>query len=47
MTPIINKLTKVTKKTAAATDHIITNCLVDTSFKTEIFKSDISDHLTI
>ena len=47
MTPIINKRTKVTKKTAAATDHIITNCLVDTNFKTEIFKSDISDHLTI
>ena len=47
MTPIINKLTKVTKKTAAATDHIIRNCLVDTNFKTEIFKSDISDHLTI
>ena len=36
--PIINKPTRVTKKTATAIDHIITNCFVDTNFKTAIFK---------
>ena len=45
--PIINKPTRVTKKTATAIDHIITNCFVDTNFKTAIFKSDISDHFPI
>ena len=47
MIPIINKPTRVTKKTSTATDHIITNCFVDTNFKTAIFKSDISDHFLI
>ena len=47
MFPIINKPTRVTKKTATAIDHIITNCFVDTNFKTAIFKSDISDHFLI
>ena len=47
MIPIINKPTRVTKKTATAIDHIITNCFVDTNFKTAIFKSDISDHFPI
>ena len=45
--PIINKPTKITKKTATAIEHIITNCFVDTNFKTSIFKSDISDHFSI
>ena len=45
--PIINKPTRVTKKTATAIDHIITNCFVDTNFKTTIFKSDISNHFPI
>ena len=47
MIPIINKPTRVTKKTAAAIECIITNCFVDTNFKTAIFKSDISDHFLI
>ena len=47
MIPIINKPTRVTKKAATAIDHIITNCFVDTNFKTAIFKSDISDHFPI
>ena len=47
MIPIINKPTRVTKKTATAIDHIITNCFVDTNFKTAIFKSDICDHFPI
>ena len=43
--PVINKPTRVTKKAATAIDHMITNCFVDTNFKTAIFKSDISDHI--
>ena len=40
MIPIISKPTRVTKKIATAIDHIITNCFVDTNFKTAICKSD-------
>ena len=47
MIPIINKPTRVTKKAATAIDHIITNCFVDTNFKTTIFESDISNHFLI
>ena len=47
MIPIINKPTRVIKKTATAIDYIITNCFADTNFKTAIFKSNISDHFPI
>ena len=47
MIPIINKPTRVTRKTATAIDHIITNCFVGINFKTAIFKRDISDHFPI
>ena len=47
MIPAINKPTRVTRKTATAIDHILTNSLFDTFFKTVIFKSDISDHFPI
>ena len=43
MIPTINKPTRVTRKTATAIDHILTNSFVDTV----IFKSDISDHFPI
>ena len=46
MIPIMNKPTRVTRKTAAVIDHI-TNCFVDTNSKTSIFKSDISDHFPV
>ena len=36
------KPTRVTRKTATAIDHILTNC-----FSEAIFKSDISDHFSI
>ena len=42
--PTINKPTRVTRKTATAIDHILTNSFVDRVFKTVIFKSNISDH---
>ena len=47
MIPIINKPTRVTRKSATAIDHIITNCFAESNFKTVIFKSDISDHFPI
>ena len=39
--PIINKPTRITN------NHIITNCFVDTNFKTAIFQSDICDRFPI
>ena len=39
---VINKPTRVTKKTATAIDHIITNCFADANLNTAIYKSDIS-----
>ena len=47
MIPTIKKLTRVTKKTATAIDHIITNSFVENTFKTAIIKSDVSDHFPI
>ena len=47
MKPTINKPTRVTKKTATAIDHIITNSFVENTFKTAIIKSDVSDHFPI
>ena len=45
--PTVNKLTRVTRKTATTIDHILTNLLVNTNFKTLVFKIDISNHLPI
>ena len=47
MIPTINKATRVTKKTATAIDHIITNSFVENPFKTAIIKSGASDHFLI
>ena len=47
MISTINKTTTVTRKTAPAIDHILTNSFTDTVFKTAIFKSNISDHFPI
>ena len=47
MIPTINKPTRVTRQSAAAIDHILTNCFVNFDFKKTIFKSDISDHFPI
>ena len=40
MIPIINKPARVTRKTATATDHILTNQFININFKTAIFKTD-------
>ena len=47
MIPTINKPTRVTKKTATETHHIITNSFVENTFKTAIIKSDVSYHFPI
>ena len=47
MVPTINKPTKVTRKTATAINHILTNHFIDVNFKTAIFKTDISDHFPV
>ena len=47
MVPIIIKATRVTKNTATAIDHIITNSLLHRTINTGILKLDISDHFPI
>ena len=47
MIPTVNKLTRVTRNTATAIDHIITNSLVNAELKTGIIKTDISDHFPV
>ena len=47
--PIIDKPTRITKTTATATDHIMTNSFIfiETELTTDIIKSDVSDHFPI
>lgn len=45
--PTINKPTRVTKKSASAIDHVITNSFINEKILTGIIKSDISDHFPI
>ena len=45
--PVINKPTRVTKNTATALDHIITNSLLHWAIKRGILKLDISDYFPI
>ena len=40
-----NKPTHVTRQTASATDHIITNSIMHTGCKSGSIKTDISNHL--
>ena len=47
MIPTINKPTRVTANTATVIDHIITNVIIDTDFKTGILKNCISYHFAI
>ena len=47
MVPTINKPTRVTKYTATAIDNIITNCIINSDFKSAIVKTDLSDHFPI
>ena len=47
MIPTIKKRIRVTANKATAIDHIITNVIIDTDFKTGILKSCISYDFTI
>ena len=47
MIPTINKPTRVTRKTATAIDHILTNQFINVNFKTASFKTDVSDHFPV
>ena len=42
-----NKLTRITKDTISAIDHIITNSIINREFRTTILTADISDHFPI
>ena len=44
MTPIMNKLIRVTNKRAATIDHILTNSYAETIFQAAILKCDVLDH---
>ena len=43
----VNKPARVTWKTLAAIDHIITNYIINAEFKAGIIKTEISDHSSI
>ena len=45
--PVINKVTRVTKTSVTAIDHIITNSYLNAHIRTGIIKTDISDHFPI
>ena len=45
--PTINKPTRVTRNTATAIDHIITNLVINAEFKIGFTKTDISNHFAI
>ena len=43
----MNKPTRVTRRSATAIDHILTNYFENFDFKTAIFRSDMSDHFPV
>ena len=45
--PTVNKPTRVTRNTATAIDHIITNSVINAEFKAGIIKTVISDHFPV
>ena len=47
LVPTIKKPTRLTNRTISATDHTITNSIYNNDFKTEIIRTDISDHFSI
>ena len=47
MIPTRNKLTRVTRKMDTRINHILINHFVDVNFKTEIFKTGISDNFPL
>ena len=45
--PTISKPIRLIKNTATATDHIITNIVVDTEFKSGIIQRNLLDHFLV
>ena len=45
--PTVNKPARVTRNTATAIDHIITNSVINVEFKTGIIKTGISNHFPV
>ena len=45
--PLINRPTRVTRKSATCIDHILTNSFIDSEIETGIFKNDMSDHFPV
>lgn len=46
MIPTINNPARVTRKEITTTDHFLTKTFLDRTFKSGIFISDVSDHLS-
>ena len=45
--PVINRPTRVTETSATIIDHIFTNTIIDSSLRSGIGKTDISDHFAV
>ena len=45
--PLINRPTRVTRKSATCIDHILTNSFIDSEIEAGIFKNDMSDHFPV
>ena len=45
--PVINWPTRITKTSETATDHILTNTILEFEFHIGIIKNNISDHFSI
>ena len=45
--PVINRPTRVTKRSATIIDHILTNTLIDSRIQSSILKTDIRDHFVV
>ena len=45
--PLIQRATRVTRTTATAIDHIITNAILESTMHSGIIKANISDHFPI
>ena len=45
--PLINRPTRVARKSSTCIDHILTNSFIDSEIEAGIFKNDMSDHFPV
>ena len=45
--PILNRPTRVTKSSATIIDHVLTNTIIDSEVRSDIIKTNISDHFVV